>query len=77
MLGRHVYRVSPLETGGWSVRKDVEATARGSRDTQHEAADYAALLAAADLPSKVIVEDAKGAIADERLFGRDAGDSPQ
>jgi hypothetical protein len=71
MLGRHVYRVSPLQTGGWSVQKDGEATARGTRATRDDATHYAWELAAADEPSKVIVEDQGGAIADERLFGVD------
>ncbi len=77
MLGRHIYRVSPLETGGWRVRKDGEVTAQGTRDTRDEAAAYAAQLAAADPPSKVIIEDIGGTIADERLFGADAGLDPE
>lgn len=72
MLGRHVYRVSPLETGGWTVHKDGEGVARGGRATREEATRFAWQLAAEDQPSKVIVEDAGGAIADERLFGADA-----
>lgn len=71
MLGRHVYRVKALETGGWSVRKEGEATARGSRATRDDAVSFAAELAAEDEPSKVVVEAANGAIADERLFGAD------
>ena len=71
MLGRHVYRVSPLETGGWSVQKEGEATARGARATRTAAAQFAWELAADDEPSKVVVEDEGGAIADERLFGVD------
>jgi hypothetical protein len=63
MLGRHVYLVSPLATGGWSVRKEGEATHRGSRATREEATRYAEELATADEPSKVIVEDTGGTIA--------------
>ncbi len=71
MLGRHVYRVKALETGGWSVYKEGEATARGNRASREDAVSFAAALAAEDEPSKVIVEAANGAIADERLFGAD------
>lgn len=77
MLGRHVYRVSPQTTGGWSVRKEGETMARASRNTRDEAAELACELAAADEPSKVIVEDTAGAIADERLFGADVGAVPE
>jgi hypothetical protein len=72
MLGRHVYRVSPLETGGWIVRKEGEVHGRGSRDSREEAEEFACALAAEDQPSKVIVESAGGAIAEERVFGADA-----
>jgi hypothetical protein len=71
MLGRHVYRVMPLADGGWSVVKEGEATARGERPTREEATRFAWQLAARDEPSKVIVEEAGGAIADERVFGAD------
>ena len=71
MLGRHVYRVAPLESGGWSVQKEGEATARGQRPTREEAARFAWQLAARDEPSKVVVEEPGGVIADERLFGAD------
>ena len=77
MLGRHVYRVSPLETGGWIVRKEGEAQGRGSRDTSDEAKEFACTLAAEDRPSKVIVESAGGAIVEERLFGADAASAAE
>jgi hypothetical protein len=77
MLGRHVYRVAPLETGGWAVQKEGEATARGSRDTREEAVKFAWELAAADEPSRVVVEDTTGAIVDEREFGIDLGVEPE
>ena len=72
LLGRHIYRVEPLESGGWSVRKDGEDAARGNRSTREEAARYAAQLAVMDQPSKVVVEDWGGAIVAERWFGDDA-----
>ncbi len=72
MLGRHVYRVSPIESGGWSVHKEGEATSRGSRARREDAARFACELAAADEPSKVVVEEGGGAIAYERLFGEDS-----
>ncbi len=71
MLGRHVYRVSPLESGGWSVQKEGEASPRATRATREEATRYAWRLAAADEPSRVVVEESGGIIADERLFGLD------
>jgi hypothetical protein len=77
MLGRHVYRVSPLATGGWSVRKEGEATARGSRDNRDEAAEFACELAAKDEPSKVVVEDTDGTLVEERSFGVDSGLMPE
>ena len=72
MLGRHVYRVSPLDNGGWSVHKEGEETSRGSRASREEATRFACQLAAADEPSKVVIEEGHGAIADERLFGEDS-----
>jgi hypothetical protein len=71
MLGRHVYRVRPLETGGWQVAKDGEDSGRGTRRSQREARALAEQLAAADEPSRIVVEDKDGAIAEERLFGED------
>ncbi len=72
MLGRHVYRVSPLDNGGWSVHKEGEETSRGSRASREEATRFACELAAADEPSKVVIEKGHGAIAAERLFGEDS-----
>jgi hypothetical protein len=71
MLGRHVYRVSPRENGEWGVHKDGEPTARASRSSREQAAQLACELAAQDEPSKVIIEEGGGTIADERLFGAD------
>jgi hypothetical protein len=71
MLGRHVYRVSPLEDGGWNIHKEGEAEPRAHRPTREEATRLAFDLASADAPSKVIIEEPGGAIATERLFGTD------
>jgi hypothetical protein len=72
VLGRHVYRVSPLPGHGWSVQKEGEAMARGRWSTREAAMRTACELAAADEPSKIVLEDPAGTIADERLFGSDA-----
>jgi len=71
MLGRHVYRVSPRANGEWNVHKDGEPTACGSRSSRDAASRLACELAAKDEPSKVVIEEGSGAIADERLFGAD------
>jgi hypothetical protein len=71
MLGRHVYRVRPLETGGWQVHKEGEETGRGTRRSQRDAVTLAEQLAAGDEPSRIVVEDERGAIVEERLFGED------
>lgn len=76
MLGRHVYRVSPMPNGKWSVSKEGESTPREARETRESAVTIACALAAADEPSKVIVEDTDGTLADERLFGTDPGTNP-
>lgn len=71
MLGRHVYRVGPLQGGQWSVRKDGEAAERGRRPSRDEAVRYGWALAKADEPSKLVIEGHGGAITGERLFGSD------
>ena len=71
MLGRHVYRVRPLETGGWQVEKEGEEAGRGIRRTQGDAVILAEQLAAGDEPSRIVVEDEGGAIVEERLIGED------
>jgi Uncharacterized protein conserved in bacteria (DUF2188) len=71
MLGRHVYRVTPVGAGGWTVHKEGEQRGRGERPTQAAAIDYAAELAAHDEPSRLVVEDANGALIEERMFGLD------
>jgi hypothetical protein len=72
VLGRHVYRVTPLAQNGWSVQKEGETTARGHWPTRDAAVRQACELAAADEPSRLVVEDPAGTIAEERLFGVDA-----
>jgi hypothetical protein len=76
MLGRHVYRVSPTQAGAWSISKEGEAEARDSRETRERAVELACALAAADKPSKVIIENGDGTLADERVFGTDRGVNP-
>lgn len=71
MLGRHVYRVSPLADGRWNVQKDGEAAMRGIQPTRDAAVRQAWELAVADEPSRLVVEGPAGTIADERLFGED------
>ena len=73
MLGRHVYRIAPKDETNWTVRKDGEDETRGERDGRSAAFDFACELAAADQPSKVVVENGDGTIAEERVFGIDQG----
>ncbi len=75
MLGRHVYRVRPHASGGWIVQKDGETSERGDRASRAEAVAWANDLAAADEPSRLVVEDRHGAISEERVFGTDAADT--
>jgi hypothetical protein len=72
MLGRHIYRVSPTPSGAWSVTKEGESTARDARRTRARAVEFACALAAADEPSRVVIENADGTLADERTFGKDS-----
>jgi hypothetical protein len=76
MLGRHVYRVSPTQAGVWSIVKEGETEARDSRGTRERAVELACSLAAADEPSKVVVENTDGTLADEHVFGTDRGADP-
>jgi hypothetical protein len=73
MLGRHVYRVTPKDEGNWTVRKDGEDRTRGQRGGRNEAVDFACKLAADDEPSKVVVENGDGTVAEEKVFGIDEG----
>jgi hypothetical protein len=72
MLGRHVYRVTPLGTG-WRVAKDGENSPRGERDSREDAIALACELAKKDEPARVTVEDVGGHVAEEHRFGVDRG----
>jgi len=73
MLGRHVYRVVSADGGPWKVKKDGEDEARGERGGRSEAIAFACELAAADEPSKVVIESGDGTVAEEHVFGVDQG----
>lgn len=73
MLGRHVYRVAPASAGEWVVLKEGQARPYGARANREDATAYACDLAAADQPSKVVVENPDGTLADEKEFGIDRG----
>ena len=70
MLGRHVYRVRPID-GGWGVQKDGEAELRARFTGRGEAIAEAERLARSDEPAKIVVDEGNGTIAEERLFGLD------
>lgn len=70
MLGRHVYRVHPVE-GRWTVTKEGEDQSRGDFNDQAAALEAACGLADGDHPSRVIVDNGDGVILEERLFGTD------
>jgi hypothetical protein len=65
-----------MPNGTWSVIKEGEPAPRETRNTREGAVTFACALAAADEPSKVIVEGTDGTLADERLFGVDPGTNP-
>jgi hypothetical protein len=56
--------------------KEGGSEARDSRETRERAVELACALAAADKPSKVIIENNDGTLADERVFGTDRGVNP-
>jgi hypothetical protein len=72
MLGRHVYRVSPVEQG-WAVIKEGEDRPRGNFTSRDEAMDEAVRLARSDQPARVTVDNGQGFILEEQLFGTDPG----
>ncbi len=74
MLGRHVYRVHPVDER-WTVTKEGEAQPRAGFAGREEALAEALRLAEADEPSKVTVDNGDGVIEEERLFGADPGQS--
>jgi len=71
MLGRHVYRVHPTDTG-WIVTKEGEEGPRVICRGRKEAIAEAVQAAGSDEPAKVIVDNGDGTIAEEWLFGSDA-----
>jgi hypothetical protein len=73
MLGRHVYRVTPSAEGAWTVRKDGDVGTHREGRNRREAFDLACELARRDEPSKVVVENGDGTIAEEQVFGIDDG----
>ena len=70
MLGRHVYRVHPTDTG-WTVTKEGEEGPRAFCRGREEAIAEAVRAAGSDEPAKVIVDNDDGTIAEEWLFGSD------
>jgi len=72
MLGRHVYRVTPVGQR-WRVAKDGEDAARGERPSRDEAIALACELAKQDEPARVTIEDTGGHVAEELKFGIDQG----
>jgi len=70
MLGRHVYRVHPVE-GRWAVAKEGENGPRADFSAREEAVIEACRLAKTDQPSKAIVDDGDGIILKEHVFGSD------
>jgi hypothetical protein len=72
MLGRHVYRVTPVGDS-WRVAKDGEKSARGERASREEAVAFACELAKHDEPARVTVEDVGGLVSEELKFGVDRG----
>ena len=71
MLGRHVYRVHPVEER-WTVTKEGEDHPRNEFPSRAEAIAEAVRLAGLDEPAKVTVDNGDGSIAEEWLFGSDA-----
>ena len=79
MLGRHVYRVHPADSG-WAVIKDSETDPRGRFDDRAQALAEACRIAEADQPSRVVVDDGAGVLVEEHMFGSDLTeefDTPQ
>jgi hypothetical protein len=73
MLGRHIYRVEPVE-GRWTVTKEGEGKPRAGFTSREQAVAEARRLAGAEQPSKVILGDGDGIILEEELFGQDLTD---
>jgi hypothetical protein len=70
MLGRHIYRVRPIDEG-WTVTKEGEDHPRAGLSGREEAIAEAVRLAESDEPAKVVIDNGDGTIAEEWLFGTD------
>ena len=73
MLGRHVYRVHPIDRR-WTLTKEGEDHPRADFAGREDAIAEAVRLAEADEPAKVIIDNGDGTITDEWLFGADSVD---
>jgi len=69
MLGRHVYRVHAGEDGRWSITKEGEPSPRANYSGRELAVAEACRLAESDKPSRVLIDNGDGTLAEERLFG--------
>ena len=70
MVGRHVYRLRPVE-GRWTVTKEGESEPWAGFASRGEALGETSRLADADQPSKITLDNGDGLIVEEHLFGRD------
>ena len=73
MLGRHVYRVHPIDRR-WTLTKEGEDHPRADFAGREDAIAEAVRLAESDEPAKVIIDNGNGTITDEWLFGTDSVD---
>ena len=70
MLGRHVYRVHPVDNE-WIVSKEGETAPRARFAQRTQALAEACRLAETDQPSRVVVDNGAGTLVEEHLFGSD------
>jgi hypothetical protein len=73
MLGRHVYEVTELPHGNWTLHESGQRVAVETFQDRDAAIVAAERLARAAQPSKIIVQNADGTVDHERLFGVDKG----
>ena len=75
MLGRHVYRVHPVDNEWtvteWTVSKEGETDPRARFREKQPALAEACRLAETDQPSRVVVDNGGGTLVEEHLFGSD------
>jgi hypothetical protein len=69
MLGRHVYRVTPRRGGGWNITMEGGESPTEVWESRAAAVAVACKIAAENTPSRVLVENANGTLADDRQFG--------